>query len=53
MEQGCRSWLEPRWAGIHDLMVRLLGHCTCDEGQAHVFELYTVEGARSAERLSA
>ena len=39
MAQGCRALLEPKWAGIHDLMVRLLGRCTCDT-DARVVELY-------------
>ena len=53
MDQGCmdcREWLEPRFHGIHDLMTRLLGRCTC-QNDARVIELYTVEGAGS-ERIA-
>ena len=53
-EQGCLAWLEPRRAqGVHDLMVRLLGKCTCEGVPAEVIELYVVDGARSAEMVSA
>lgn len=53
MEQGCKSLLEPRYWGVHDLMVRLLGRCTC-ESEARVVELYTVNGVtRDPERVSA
>jgi len=45
MDQGCRALLEPKWHGIHDLMVRLLGHCTCEAGDAHVIELYRAADA--------
>ena len=48
MAQGCRALLEPKWAGIHDLMVRLLGACTC-ERDARVVELYRVEECRGPE----
>ena len=51
-EQGCLEWLEPRRAqGVHDLMVRLLGKCTCEDMPAEVIELYVVDGARSAGRM--
>lgn len=52
MAQGCRALLEPKWAGIHDLMVRLLGACTCQTDD-RVVELYRVEECRSGERVSA
>lgn len=46
--QGCLAWMEPRRAqGVHDLMVRLLGRCTCDGVPAAKIELYVVAGARS------
>lgn len=47
--------LEPRRAqGVHDLMTRLLGRCTCERGEAEVTSLYGVDGAHSAdERVSA
>lgn len=51
MEQGCRGFVEPRWYGIHDLMVRLLGRCTC-ESESRVVQLYTVEGCEE-QRVSA
>ena len=53
MEQGCRSWLEPRYWGVHDLMVRLLGRCTCED-EARVVELFTVDGVpREGQRIGA
>lgn len=53
MDQGCRDWLEPRLWGVHDLMVRLLGRCTCED-ESRVVELYTVEGSvRDGMRISA
>jgi hypothetical protein len=53
-EQGCLEWMEPRRAqGVHDLMVRLLGRCTCEGMAGEVLDLYVVDGARSAERVSA
>ena len=53
MDQGCRDWLEPRLWGVHDLMVRLLGRCTCED-ESRVIELYTVEGSvRDGMRISA
>lgn len=53
MEQGCKALLEPRYWGVHDLLVRLLGRCTC-ENEARVVELYTVDGCtRDPERASA
>ena len=46
--------MEPRRAqGVHDLMVRLLGQCTCEGVPAEVIELYVVDGARSAEKVGA
>ena len=51
--QGCHGLLLPgRAEGVHEVLTRLLGRCTCDS-QARVIELYTVDGARTAERLSA
>jgi len=53
MEQGCKDWLEPRYWGVHALMVRLLGRCTC-ENEARVVELYTVDGVtREEQRIGA
>lgn len=53
MENECTKLLEPRYWGIHDLMVRLFGACTC-ECEDRVSELYTVERARGLEdRLGA
>ena len=53
MGQGCESLLEPRYWGVHELMVRLLGRCTC-ASEARVHELYTVDGVRrDAERIGA
>ena len=49
--QGCSNLLLPgRAEGVHDVMVRLLGRCTCESG-ARVIELYTVDGARTAKGL--
>jgi hypothetical protein len=45
MAQGCRALLEPKWAGIHELMVRLQGRCTCDT-DARVVDLYRVDECR-------
>jgi len=45
MDQGCRALLEPKWHGLHDLLVRLLGHCTCEAGDAHVIELFRAADA--------
>lgn len=56
-EQGtcrCVDLLTPRRAhGIHELLTRLLGRCTCTSGAERVTELYMVDGGRSAERRSA
>lgn len=52
MGQGCEALLEPKWAGVHGLLVRLLGRCTCEE-DARVVELYRVEECRQPERQSA
>jgi len=54
MGQGCRALLEPRYWGVHDLMVRLLGRCTCEE-DGRVVELFKVEELRgvSDEQLTA
>lgn len=52
MEGRCRSWLEPRYEGVHALMVRLLGRCTC-ESDTRVVELFTAAGAESRERATA
>jgi len=41
--------MEPQRAqGVHELMVKLLGRCTC-ESLARVYEIYTVDGARRSE----
>ena len=46
--QGCLDWMEPRRAkGVHELMVRLLGKCTCEGVSPAKIELYVVAGARS------
>ena len=49
MERRCEDLLEPQWQGIHDLLTRLLGRCTCEAGDAHVIELYRPAAARVAE----
>lgn len=50
----CMDLLSPRRGiAIHQLMTRLLGRCTCEGGERRVTELYMVNGARTAERLSA
>lgn len=41
-----------RAEGVHALLVRLLGRCTC-ENDERVRRLYTVEGAGRAEHLIA
>ena len=52
-DQGCFALLEPgRAEGVHAVMTRLLGECTCTKESRRI-ELYTVEGARTAARLSA
>jgi hypothetical protein len=52
-EQGCFALLEQgRADGVHAVMTRLLGECTCQQ-EARVIELYTVEGARTAQLLTA
>ena len=51
--EGCMELVTPRRAkAVHEMLQRLLGRCTC-ESTARVHELYTVNGARSAERVSA
>lgn len=46
--------LEPRRAqGVHTLLTRLLGRCTCESPQTRVRELYGVDGAREMERQPA
>lgn len=40
MEGRCASWVEPRYEGVHALMVRLIGRCTC-ESEAEVVQLFT------------
>lgn len=51
--QGCQELMEPgRAKGVHELLTRLLGRCTC-ESRARVHELYTVDGARTSERATA
>ena len=54
MEQGCQGLLEPRYAeGVHALLTRLLGRCTC-ESQARVVELYSTDDEeRSRVRATA
>jgi len=50
--QGCMEWMEPaRAKGVHELMESLLGRCTCEGPVARVYELYGVNGARTAETL--
>jgi len=49
MERRCEGLLEPRWQGIHDLLTRLLGRCTCEAGDAHVVELFRTAEARMSE----
>lgn len=49
MECRCEALLEPKWRGIHDLLTRLLGRCTCERGDAHVVELYRAAAAVEAE----
>ena len=45
--KSCMDLLTPgRGEGVHALLSRLLGRCTCEGARVH--ELYTVEGARSA-----
>ena len=53
MEQGCRALLEPKWHGVHDLLTRLLGRCTCEAGDAHVVELYRPVEAREVDERQA
>lgn len=44
----CKDMMEPRRArGVHALMVKLFGRCTC--GSERPRQLYTVAGARTAE----
>jgi hypothetical protein len=43
MEGRCASWVEPRYEGVHALMVRLIGRCTC-ESDAEVVQLFTCAG---------
>jgi hypothetical protein len=51
MEQGrCRDLLEPKWHGVHDLLTRLLGRCTCEAGDAHVVELYRSAAAVECDK---
>ena len=53
-DQGCLDWMEPRRAeGVHALMTRLLGRCTCEGMPPDMIRLYVVDGARSAEQVSA
>lgn len=49
MGQGCKALVEPRWHGVHELLVRLLGQCTCEAGDAHVVELYRPADAAEDE----
>ena len=44
--------MEPKWHGVHDLMARLLGRCTCEQGDAHVVELYQAAEARECAEAS-
>jgi hypothetical protein len=54
LEEGCRDWLEPRYEGVHYLMVRLLGRCTCQSSREQVHRLYSIaEATEGAEPLSA
>jgi hypothetical protein len=55
-EQGCLDWMtERRASGVHELMTRLLGRCTCEGVPPEKLQLYVVVGARSADegRVSA
>lgn len=49
MGQGCEALLEPKWAGVHDLLTRLLGRCTCEQ-DGNVARLYTVQGGSRTSR---
>jgi hypothetical protein len=47
---GCEEWLEPaRAKGVHELLVDLLGECTCEQPRATVADLYVVDQAREPE----
>ena len=48
-ECRCEDLLEPKWRGVHDLLTRLLGRCTCERGDAHIVELYRPAEARISE----
>jgi len=48
--EGCLDWLTPNRAqGVHDLMTKLLGRCTCQSSTTRVHHLYAVAGAAGGE----
>lgn len=49
--RSCHELLEPRRAaGVHDLMTRLLGRCSCEHGEAEVIQMWASRETAREER---